>query len=133
MRTGRIAVIGAGIAGLTAAIDLARTGFAVTVLERAATPGGKMRQVVVAGAQLDAGPTVFTLRDVFEQLYADAGSSLSAQLKLLPVSVLARHAWDETEHLDLHANLADSAAAIGSFAGAAEAQGFLAFAAQAQR
>ena len=133
MRTGRIAVIGAGIAGLTAAIDLARRGFAVTLLERAGTPGGKMREVAVAGAQLDAGPTVFTLRDVFEQLYADAGSSLSAQLKLLPVSVLARHAWDETEHLDLHANLADSAAAIGSFAGAAEAQGFLAFAAQAQR
>jgi 1-hydroxycarotenoid 3,4-desaturase len=133
MRTGRIAVIGAGIAGLTAAIDLARMGFAVTVLERARTPGGKMRQVVVAGTQLDAGPTVFTLRDVFEQLYADAGTSLGAQLTLLPVSVLARHAWNGSEHLDLHANLADSAAAIGSFAGAAEARGFLAFAAQAQR
>jgi 1-hydroxycarotenoid 3,4-desaturase len=133
MRTGRIAVIGAGIAGLTAAIDLARAGFAVTLFERAHAPGGKMRELSVAGKRLDAGPTVFTLRDVFEQLYVDAGTTLGAHLKLLPAKVLARHAWDASEHLDLHADLASSAAAIGSFAGAAEARGFLAFAAQAQR
>jgi 1-hydroxycarotenoid 3,4-desaturase len=133
MHTRRIAVIGAGIAGLTAAIDLARGGFAVTVLEQAAAPGGKMREVEVAGQRLDAGPTVFTLRDVFEQLYSDAGTSLSAHLKLLPVSVLARHAWDQSEHLDLHANLAESADAIGRFAGSGEAKGFLAFAARAER
>jgi len=133
MHTGRIAVIGAGIAGLTAAIDLARAGFGVTLLERAGAPGGKMREVTVAGVRLDAGPTVFTLRDVFERLYSDAGTTLDAHLKLLPARVLARHAWNESEHLDLHADPAESAAAIGSFAGAAEARGFLAFAAQAQR
>ncbi len=133
MRTGRIAVIGAGIAGLTAAIDLATRGFAVTLLERSGAPGGKMREVEVAGRLLDAGPTVFTLRDVFEQLYSDAGTSLGAHLKLLPVRVLARHAWNSPEHLDLHSELAQSADAIGRFAGSAEARGFLAFAAQAQR
>jgi 1-hydroxycarotenoid 3,4-desaturase len=133
MRTGRIAVIGAGIAGLVATIDLARAGFAVSLLERAGAPGGKMREVEVAGKQLDAGPTVFTLRDVFEQLYADAGTSLASHLNLLPVKILARHAWNDSEHLDLHADLAESAAAIGAFAGAAEARGFLAFAARAER
>jgi len=133
MRTKRIAIIGAGIAGLTAAIDLARLGFAVTLLERAESPGGKMREVEVAGKRLDAGPTVFTLRDVFEQLYSDAGTTLSAHLKLLPISVLARHAWNDSDHLDLHSSLPESAAAIGHFAGAAESKGFLAFAAQAER
>jgi len=59
-------VIGAGVAGLAAAIDLGRAGFDVTVFERAASPGGKMRELSVAGRPMDAGPTVFTLREVFD-------------------------------------------------------------------
>jgi 1-hydroxycarotenoid 3,4-desaturase len=131
--TPRVAIIGAGIAGLSAAIDLARAGIPVTVFERAAAPGGKMREVAVAGRELDAGPTVFTLRDVFDQLYADAGANFSDQVNLLPANVLARHAWNSHEHLDLYADLERSADAIAAFAGPAERTGFLRFAAQAQR
>ncbi|MBO4914339.1 MAG: FAD-dependent oxidoreductase, partial [Oscillospiraceae bacterium] len=39
----RIVVVGAGIAGLTAAETMARRGFAVTVFERAEKPGGQVR------------------------------------------------------------------------------------------
>jgi 1-hydroxycarotenoid 3,4-desaturase len=129
----RVAIIGAGIAGLTAAIDLSRQGFSVTVFERASAPGGKMREVVVAGRQLDAGPTVFTLREVFDELYDDAGASFAEQVKLIPANVLARHAWDVHEHLDLFADRERSADAIARFAGPREADGFLRFAAQARR
>ena len=52
----RIAVIGAGMGGLAAAIDLARRGAAVTLLERASTPGGKMRRVSVATSVSTADP-----------------------------------------------------------------------------
>ena len=62
----RVIVIGSGMGGLAAAIDLARTGCEVTVRERAAGPGGKLREVTVQGTGIDAGPTVFTLRAVFE-------------------------------------------------------------------
>jgi len=103
------------------------------VFERAAAPGGKMREVELAGRRMDAGPTVFTMRDVFEEIYADAGRSLASELDLKPAIVLARHAWSEHERLDLFADLQRSAAAIGDFAGSREAQGFLRFAAQAQR
>ena len=37
----RVIVVGAGMGGLAAALDLARRGAAVTLLERAAAPGGK--------------------------------------------------------------------------------------------
>jgi 1-hydroxycarotenoid 3,4-desaturase len=126
-------VIGAGVAGLVAAMDLARQGFDVTVFERAATPGGKMRELTVAGRPMDAGPTVFTLREVFEALFADAGESLSDHIKLIPANVLARHAWNSHEHLDLFADLQQSTDAIGTFAGSREAQGFVRFAAQSRR
>jgi 1-hydroxycarotenoid 3,4-desaturase len=133
MPPAHVAVIGAGIGGLAAALDLALRGFAVTVLERAATPGGKMREVAVGAARIDAGPTVFTLRGVFDELFAAAGSTLEAHIGLRRVDVLARHVWPDGTRLDLHADLAGSADAIGAFAGPDEARRFLAFSAAARR
>lgn len=124
-------VIGAGAAGLSAAIDLARRGLSVTVLERAAEPGGKLRQVHALGAGIDSGPTVFTMRWVFESLFADAGVRLDEALALTPLSVLARHAWGEGGRLDLFADRERSAQAIGEFSGPQEARRFLAFCEQA--
>jgi len=129
----QVVVIGGGVGGLVAALELACAGLDVTVLERAATPGGKLREVVVGGQRLDAGPTVFTMRWVFEAIFADAGAALSDHLTLRPASILARHAWDTDQRLDLFADLQRSADAIGQFAGAAEAAGFLAFSAEARR
>jgi 1-hydroxycarotenoid 3,4-desaturase len=128
----RVAVIGAGIGGLTAALTLAARGAEVTVLERAAAPGGKMRTVNVGGASLDAGPTVFTMRWVFDEIFSAAGTSLDAHIKLQPVTTLARHAWDENSRLDLFADISRSADAIGRFAGAAEAAGYLDFCARSR-
>ncbi|MDX2308638.1 MAG: phytoene desaturase family protein [Hyphomicrobium sp.] len=127
MKRLRVVVIGAGAGGLAAAVDLARNGADVTVLERAASPGGKMRQVVVDGHGIDAGPTVFTMRWIFEGLFRDSGADLSSALTLTPAVVLARHAWTTGGTLDLFADITRSADAIGAFAGAKDASGYLAF------
>jgi 1-hydroxycarotenoid 3,4-desaturase len=123
----RVIVVGAGMGGLAAAIDLARVGSSVTVLERAQGPGGKLRELVVDGAGIDAGPTVFTMRAVFESLFADAGARLEEHLRLVPADLLARHAWRGGGRLDLFADVERSAAAIGEFAGAADALAFREF------
>lgn len=133
MRTDRVAVIGAGVGGLISAIELARRGVDVTVIERAAGPGGKLREAAVDGVRIDVGPTVFTMRWVFDEIFAAAGSSLNAHLKLSPLTTLARHGWRGNERLDLFADLSRSADAIGAFAGSAEARRFLAFSAEARR
>ncbi len=127
-----VVVIGAGVAGLVAALELARRGLAVTLTERADTPGGKLREVAVAGQRLDAGPTVFTLREVFEDIFDAAGSDFASQVGTRRVDVLARHAWSAGQHLDLHAGIERSAEAIGDFAGAAEARRFIRFTRDAQ-
>jgi 1-hydroxycarotenoid 3,4-desaturase len=129
----RVVVVGAGMAGLSAAVDLASRGIEVVVLERAATVGGKLRQVEVGGAGIDSGPTVFTMRWVFDALLADAGTSVESELTLEPLGVLARHAWGAGGRLDLHADARRATDAIAAFAGPAEARRFEAFRAEAKR
>jgi 1-hydroxycarotenoid 3,4-desaturase len=130
----RAVVIGAGIGGLVSALLLASRGVQVTLLEAAAAPGGKMRQVAVNGAAIDSGPTVFTMRWVFEQILEAAGGSLADLPALTPLNVLARHAWrGHDKRLDLYANREQSAQAIAEFSSPAEAQRFLAFCKQAQQ
>lgn len=57
-----VLVVGAGIAGLTAARDLAMGGLSVTLLEAADEVGGKTRGHSVAGVELDAGAESFATR-----------------------------------------------------------------------
>ncbi|EAQ97277.1 1-hydroxycarotenoid 3,4-desaturase CrtD [Congregibacter litoralis] len=123
-------VIGAGVGGLAAAVELAAAGQRVTVLERAAEPGGKMRQLPVDGVGVDAGPTVFTMRWIFDQLFATAGSTLEAHLRLEKAEVLARHAWRQGGVLDLFASTERSEAAILAFAGKDNALGYRSFCAR---
>ena len=108
-RTARAVVVGGGVGGLACAIDLARRGLAVTLCERAATVGGKMRAVTVAGQAIDAGPTVLTMRWVFEGLFSEAGTSLAEEVTLRPLHTLARHAWQDGSQLDLFADVERSA------------------------
>lgn len=132
MTGNRAVVVGAGMAGLTAAIDLAVANFKVTVIERAAAPGGKMREVRLGDAGIDSGPTVLTMKHVFEEIFADAGAQLSDYVTLEPLQILARHAWPDGSLLDLFADRERSAHAISKFANAREAEGFLAFCKRAE-
>jgi 1-hydroxycarotenoid 3,4-desaturase len=124
---GSVVVIGAGIGGLVAAFELAAHGLDVTLVERAHAPGGKMREIVIEGRGIDSGPTVLTMRWVFDRLFAAHGESLDDHVTLIPAAILARHAWAEDERLDLFADIERSAEAIGDFAGAGEAKRFRAF------
>lgn len=126
-------IIGAGIGGLVAAALLAARGEDVLVLEKQAAPGGKMRRLMIGDKGIDGGPTVFTMRGIFDAIFDTLGTSLERELKLKPLSILARHAWSADERLDLHSDLGASADAIGKFAGADEARNFLSFSEEAKR
>ncbi len=132
MQEKRVLVIGGGIGGLISAALLAAKGCDVTLIEAAAGPGGKLRTVMSDGVAVDAGPTVFTLRSVFEDVFAACGADLADYVTMRPATTLARHAWGD-DRLDLFADPAQSEAAIGAFAGAGEARGYRAFRAESQR
>ena len=128
----RVVIIGAGIGGLCAAVLLAARGVPVMVVERMATPGGKLRTVDCGGIAVDAGPTVFTARWIFEAIFAEAGADMADHLTLVASDRLARHAWQDGSSLDLWADPARSRDAIAAFAGPAEARGWDGFRAEAE-
>ena len=124
MREKHVVVVGAGMAGLVSALLLSHQGVKVTVIDKAATVGGKIRQLYPNGFAVDSGPTVFTMRWVFDEIFSAVNASLDRLLKITPLPVLGRHAWDDGSALDLFADPLASLDAIGRFAGLAEAKNF---------
>lgn len=117
-----VCIVGAGIGGLAAAMVLAGRGVEVTVLEGAATLGGKAR-FVPAGAGV-------TLRPVFEALFAAAGGTLPAMQRQ---ALLGRFRWADGALLELVDGVAANADAVGRFGGSAAARGYQDYAARGQR
>ena len=97
-----VVVIGAGMGGLAAAIRLAAAGLRRDRGRGAGRPGRQdAHRVDSAAGPVDAGPTVLTLRQVFDDLFAAAGERLDDHVTLSPQPVLARHWWPDGAPLDL--------------------------------
>ena len=116
----RVVVVGAGLAGLSAALHLAGRGREVTVVEREHWPGGRAGRLDIGGYRLDTGPTVLTMPDIIDDAFAAVGENRSAdRLDLMPVDPAYRRrsptaaAWTCTRDADA---MADAGA---EFAGAA--------------
>ncbi|ADJ45852.1 phytoene dehydrogenase-related protein [Amycolatopsis mediterranei S699] len=120
----RVVVVGAGLAGLAAALHLAGRGREVTVLERDPGPGGRAGRVERHGYQLDTGPTVLTMPSILSDTFAAVGAELTSELPLarLDPAYVARFADGST--LPVHTDAAAMADAVRDFAGPAEAAGY---------
>lgn len=70
-----IAVIGGGLAGLTAAARLARSGHRVTLFEKNPTLGGKAGEFRKDGFRFDTGPSLLTLKPVLDEFFTFMGES----------------------------------------------------------
>lgn len=130
MKPQRVAVIGGGIGGLTAAGVLARTGFDVTLFEATDSLGGKAGTVTVNGLVFDTGPTVMTMPDTVRATFAELGAEdLMPRLERLPLQTHYRYAdgrefscWEDLDRA------AESAAALHE----ADGKGLRAFFADAE-
>ncbi len=127
----RAIVIGAGMGGLATALRLKAVGLAVTLIDAHDWPGGKMRTVPSAAGPVDAGPTVLTMKHVFDDLFAATGAALEDHVTLVPEPLLARHFWPDGSRLDLTNDPDQNRDAVAAFAGETAAHQFERFSTQA--
>ena len=130
MRTGpgstdHVVVVGAGLSGLSAALQLAGQGRSVTVVERYGYPGGRMGQADIRGYKIDTGATVLTMPDIIENAFNAVGASMRDYIELMPSDPAYRASFADGSTLDVHSDAAAMTAAIEEFAGPEQAAGYL--------
>lgn len=123
-RTDHVVVVGAGLAGLSAALHLAGRGRAVTVVEREPWPGGRAGRLDIDGYRIDTGPTVLTMPDIIDETFAAVGDTRSNRLELSPVDPAYRAVFADGSALDVHSDADRMADAIADFAGSGQAAGY---------
>ncbi|MFA9213416.1 MAG: phytoene desaturase family protein [Candidatus Methylacidiphilales bacterium] len=98
-------VIGAGIAGLSAASYLAKAGFKVTILEKNDSIGGRARQFKANGFTFDMGPSWYWMPDVFEKFYNDFGKTTGDFYELIRLDPSYKVVWKNGEGIDIPADM----------------------------
>lgn len=123
-RTDHVVVVGAGLAGLSAALHLAGRGRAVTVVEREPWPGGRAGRLDIDGYRIDTGPTVLTMPDIIDETFAAVGETTYDRLELSSVDPAYRAVFADGSALDVHSDADRMADAIADFAGSGQAAGY---------
>ncbi len=97
----RAVVVGAGVGGLAVSIRLATAGHDVVVMERNPMVGGKLATLEEAGYTFDLGPSLLTLPQVFDDVFALAGTSLADEVDLLRLDPQFRYRWPDGSTLEI--------------------------------
>lgn len=95
MAAKRVVVIGAGLGGMTAAIQLARAGFSVDLLEKNERVGGKLNLHQEKGFSFDLGPSIFTLPQIFRPVFEGDGRRLEDYVNLQRVDPQWRNFFED--------------------------------------
>lgn len=94
-------VIGAGVAGMSAAIALALRGAQVQVLERREFAGGRLGRITRGEYAWDLGPSIIHYPQAFTKLWSQAGLRFSDFVDMRPVDPIYRAVFGEGEAIDV--------------------------------
>ena len=108
----RAVVIGAGIGGLAAAMRLGAMGYAVTVVDRLDSPGGRGSAIERDGHRFDLGPTIVTVPQTLRDLWAATGRDFDADVDLRPLDPFYELRWPDGSRLAVRADLAEMRAEV---------------------
>jgi len=119
-----VLIVGAGLAGLSAAMHLAGAGRRVTILEKNSYPGGRCGILEKDGYSFDNGPTVLTMPDLMAEPFNALGEDMKDWLELIQVDPLYRAFFHDGSQIDVHAETGKMTEEIRKICGADEAAGY---------
>ena len=126
--TDHVVVVGAGLAGLAAALHLLGAGRRVTVLERAEHPGGRAGRLDLRSERgtyrVDTGPTVLTMPELLDEVFAAVGEKLDERLDLVALAPAYRARFADGSTIDVHTDAAAMADEVRATCGPAAAAGY---------
>jgi len=117
----QIVVIGAGLGGISAAAHLASAGHRVTILDKNAHIGGKLNELKKDGFTFDLGPSILTLLDRFEAVFAASGRRMSDYIPVQRLDPQWRSFFEDGQVISLYEDPAQMARELARF-GCSEAQ-----------
>ncbi|WPR74794.1 1-hydroxycarotenoid 3,4-desaturase CrtD [Algoriphagus sp. NG3] len=103
--TNKALIIGSGIAGIASAIRLAVKGFQVEVFEANSYPGGKLSEIRIGDYRFDAGPSLFTLPELVDELFQLAGNNPKDYFGYEKLDVTCRYFWEDGTKLNAYSDL----------------------------
>ena len=120
----RVVVVGAGLAGLTAALHLRGAGCEVTVVEREPFAGGRAGRLDLEGFRFDTGPTVLTMPDLLEAPLTAVGEKLGDRLDLVRLDPAYHARFADGSAIDVHTDADAMEQEVREKVSAADAAGY---------
>lgn len=105
-------VIGSGIAGLASSIRLANKGYRVDVFEKNNYPGGKLTSISIHDFRFDAGPSLFTLPELVDELFELSGKNPKEYFNYKKLNVLCNYFFEDGTFIKTSADVDEFAKEI---------------------
>ena len=91
----KVAIIGSGIGGICSAIRLKNQGFDVNVYEKNDYPGGKLSTFKLGDFRFDAGPSLFTMPHLVDELFAISNENPRKFFNYKKKKIHCKYFWDD--------------------------------------
>lgn len=122
----KVIVIGAGVAGLTAAVRLQKLGYAVQLYEKASQVGGKMNQIKKEGFTFDVGPTIVMMPDIYKEVFEFCGKNPDDYIPMEKIDPMLKLYFSDDDPLIFSSDLVELTKTLEGIS-EEDAQGYFAF------
>ncbi|MEQ7040155.1 phytoene desaturase family protein [Enterococcus hirae] len=122
----KIIVIGAGVAGLSAAVRLQKLGYEVTLYEKDRQVGGKMNQIKTAGFTFDLGPTIVMMPEIYREVFEFCGKDPDDYIPMKKVDPMLKLYFNKEEPIELSNDLIELTKTLENIS-PEDTQGYFAF------
>ncbi len=104
MTSKKAIIIGAGIAGIAAAIRLRQKGYEVMVYEANGYLGGKLSEIKAEGYRFDAGPSLFTMPMLVDDLFTLCDKNPKDYFEYEPLDIICKYFYEDGTVINAYAN-----------------------------